>query len=81
MRWSYGRVTLLMLGVIVAVAVALGILFGTEIVLHDHPIPFPLIGGGAALACLFVLRLRGSGPGGGHGGGPGGDQGGPGARP
>jgi hypothetical protein len=73
MRWSYGRVTLVMLGVIVLLAVALGILFGTDLLLHDHPVPFPLIAGGSALACLFVLRLRGSGPGG--------SQGGPGSRP
>jgi hypothetical protein len=77
MRWSHGRITLLMLGGIIVLAIALGILFGTDLVLHDHPVPFPLIAGGAALACLFVLRLRGSGP----GGGPGGAQGGPGPRP
>jgi hypothetical protein len=73
MRWSYGRVTLLLLGVIVVLAVGLGILFGTDLVLDQHPVPFPLIAGGAALAALLVLRLRGNGPGNG--------QGGPGPRP
>jgi hypothetical protein len=68
MRWSYGRVTLLMLGVIVLLAVVIGIVFGTNLVLRDQPVPFPLIGGGAALACLLVLRLRGRGPGDGQGG-------------
>jgi hypothetical protein len=72
-------VTLLMLGGVVVLAIALGILFGTDLVLRSHPVPFPLIAGGAALACLFVLRLRGNGTG--SGGGPGGDQGGPGPRP
>jgi len=73
MRWTHGRVTLLMLGAIVVIAVALGIVFGTDLVLHNHPVPFPLIAGGAALACLLVLRLRGNGTNGGPGGsGPGG---------
>ena len=75
MRWSYGRVTLLMLGVIVALAVGLRHpVRYRPFVLHDHPVPFPLIAGGAALACLFVLRLRGDGPGGGRGRGTGGPR-------
>ena len=68
MRWIHGRVTLLMIGGIVLLAIGLGIAFGTNLVLRDHAIPFPLIAGGAALACLLVLRLRGSGPGNGRGG-------------
>ena len=61
MRRSHGGTTLLLLGVVVAVAVALGVLLGTDLILPTKPIAFPLIGGGAALACLLILRLR-SGP-------------------
>jgi hypothetical protein len=60
---SSGRMTLLMLGVVIVVAVALGIVFGTDLVFASGPIPFPLIAGAAALACLLILRLR-TGPGG-----------------
>lgn len=67
MRWSHGRVTLAILGGIVLLGVALGILLGTDLILRTHPVPFPLIAGGAVLLCLFVLRLRGRGP---DGGGP-----------
>mgnify|MGYP000055250297 CR=1 FL=1 len=63
MRRSSGRVTLVMLGVVIVVTVALGILFGTDLVFASRPIPFPLIAGAAALACLLILRLR-TGPGG-----------------
>ncbi len=74
MRLSPGRTTLLLLGIVVVLAVALGIVFGTDLVFVSRPIPFPLIGGGAALACVLILRLRGA-----SGGGSGGGSGGPGS--
>ena len=77
MRWTHSRVTLALLGGVVVLALAVGILLGTDLILHSHPVPFPLIAGGAALACLLILRLRGSGPGSGRGGPGGGAHGSP----
>lgn len=68
MRLSPGRTTLLMIGGVIVLAVALGIVFGTDLVFASRPIPFPLIGGGAALACVLILRLRGGAGSGGPGG-------------